>query len=328
MIIITIIFGTTSLLIGKIMIVFVTWYRTKRNHIFLIYSVSLSMIIFNLIMSAVILDLLLIEKPERIRQFVGGSIDLNAYKYETLLLIFKFSAILSFGSVWLTTVVLLRASKDPLVKVFQNWGILSIPIIYFLFSYFVEDIFTVLFFSFLQSDPINFSLILTSINILNKPIGGLIFGLVFWRISKLIRFEKTLREYMILSGFGFLLLFGANQPTSLALGPFPPFGIASITILIVSAYLIVIGIFVSSQFLSSNANLRRTLYKKANEIRLLQDIGTVEFEKKIEKTVNTVLKQEETSSSSENVNFEMDPKELKDYIEEVLNEIKKKRLGN
>ncbi|WP_458720629.1 hypothetical protein [Candidatus Nitrosocosmicus sp. R] len=274
-------------------------------------------------MTAIVLNLIIMEKPEQIRQFVGGSMDLNAGKHSILLLIFKISTILSFGSIWLTTALLMHVSKDQLSKGFRNWGLLSIPVIYFLISYFAQDLFSKMFSSFLQTDPVNFSIILTTFIVLSKPIGGLIFGLLFWRISKFITFDKTLRDCMIISGFGFLLLFGSNQSTSLALGPYPPFGIASITILIVSAYLIVIGIYVSATFLSSNANLRRTIYKKTNELKLLDLIGTVEFEKEIEKTVNNVIKQQKVLMDSENVDLENDPNELKNYIEKVVNELGK-----
>ena len=180
-----------------------------------------------------------------------------------------------------------------------------------------------MFSSFLQTDPVNFSMILTTFIILSKPIGGLIFGLLFWRISRFITFDKTLRDCMIISGFGFLLLFGSNQSTSLALGPYPPFGIASITILIVSAYLIVIGIYVSAIFLSFNSNLRRTIYKKTNELKLLDLIGTVEFAKEIEETVNNVIKQQNILIDSENIELERDPDEIKNYIEKVVNELRK-----
>lgn len=290
MTIITIVFGAASFLIGRIMVLFISWYKIKHNRMFLIYYLSLSLILFNLIITAIILNLVLFEKPEQIRQFVGGSMDLNAGKYAILLIIFKISIILSFVSIWVTTAYLSHISRDQLSNVLQNWSILCLPIVYFFISYFAQDIFSIIFYSFLQSDPVNFSLILTSLIILNKPIGGLIFGLLFWRISKLIKFERTLRDYMIICGFGFLLLFGSNQPTSLALAPYPPFGLASITILIVSAYLILLGIFVSANYLSSNANLRKTLYRKADELKLLDLIGTVEFEKEMEKTISNIVK--------------------------------------
>ncbi len=322
-VLITIVFCTASLLIGKILILFISWYRTNRNRVFFIYSLSLSMIIFNLIMTTVVLNLIIFEKPEQIRQFVGGSVDLTAGKYSFLLFIFKISSVLSFGSIWLTTALLLQTSKDQLFKKLRNWSILCLPIAYFLISYFAQNIFSTIFFHILQTDPVNFSLILTTFIILSKPIGGLIFGLLFWRISKLISFEKTLRDYMVIAGYGFLLLFSSNQPTSLALGPYPPFGIASITILVVSSYLIMIGIYVSATFLTANADLRKAIYKKANELKLLDLIGKVEFEKEIEKTIDKFIKQKTVFTESKDDNFKLDSVELKIFMGKVMDELKK-----
>lgn len=324
MFIITLVLGVASFLIGRTILLFISWYNKRHNQLFLIYSISLSLILFNLVMTAIVLNLVISEKPEQLRQFVGGSMDLNAGKYSIVLLIFKISTILSFGSIWLTTALLSHISKDQLSHVLRDWGILSLPIIYFTFSYFAQDIFSVIFYSYLQSDPVNFSIILTSLIILSKPIGGLMFVLLFWRISKVIRFEKTLRYYMIISGFGFLLLLGSNQPTSLALGPFPPFGLASITILIVSAYLILSGIFVSANYLSTNTLIRKTIYNRAHELKLLDLIGTVEFEKEIEKTISTIVKQETTFARLEGINMDPDPKDLKDYLNQIINELEKK----
>jgi hypothetical protein len=102
-----------------------------------------------------------------------------------------------------------------------------------------------------------------------KPIGGIMFGIAFWNISRTVSFEKTLRDYMIISGYGFLLLFSANQSTSLVLGPYPPFGTITITILIIGAYLIMIGIYKSATLDSTNIYLRISIHEIAKESKLL-----------------------------------------------------------
>jgi hypothetical protein len=128
---------------------------------------------------------------------------------------------------------------------------------------------------------------------------------------------------MVIAGYGFLLLFSSNQPTSLALGPYPPFGIASITILVVSSYLIMIGIYVSATFLTANADLRKAIYKKANELKLLDLIGKVEFEKEIEKTIDKFIKQKTVFTEFKDDNFKLDPVELKIFMGKVMDELKK-----
>jgi len=286
----------------------------------------MAMIVFNLVLTTIILNINLSEKPEQIRQFAGGSMDITAGKYVFLSSMFKISSILSFASIWLTTALLMHTAKDQLIKEIRYWSVLIIPLVYFLISYFAQNIFSSMLFPFLRSDPVFVSMILTSFFILSKPVGGLIFGILFWRISRLISFEKILREYMIISGYGFLLLFSANQSSSLVLGPYPPFGVATITILIVATYLILIGLYISATFISANTELRRSIYKITAESKLLSLLGKVEAEKEIEKTVTEIMKKKNTSTVSENVNFDLDKNELKNYLEKVMEEVGKKDI--
>ena len=42
---------------------------------------------------------------------------------------------------------------------------------------------------------------------------------------------------MIISGWGILLIFGANQATTMIVAPYPPFGLATITVLKVTMHI-------------------------------------------------------------------------------------------
>ena len=79
--------------------------------------------------------------------------------------------------------------------------------------------------------------------LLSKPIGGLVFAVSFWKISRNISYERNIRTYMIISGWGILLIFGANQATTLIVAPYPPFGLATITVLNIASYLTLLGIY-------------------------------------------------------------------------------------
>jgi hypothetical protein len=63
-------------------------------------------------------------------------------------------------------------------------------------------------------DPITVSIIMSAFLSLSKPIGGPLFGIAFWNISKVVSYErniKTYKTYMIISGWGMFLIFAANQ---------------------------------------------------------------------------------------------------------------------
>jgi hypothetical protein len=325
MLIIITTYGIASLLIGKTMISFISWYRLNRNPTLLLYSISMSMILLNLILTPTIVIMILSEKPEQIRLFSGGSMDISGGKYTFLSNLVKISSILSFASIWFTTALLMHSAKDRFVKEVRYWIILCTPLLYFLFSYFAQDLFGTVLFPFFRSDPITFSLVLSTIFILSKPIGGIIFGLLYWRISRLVSFDKILREYMIISGYGFLLLFSANQSTLLVLGPYPPFGSITISVLILATYLILIGIYTSATLVSTNTELRKFIYGIAADSKFLNLLGKAEVEREINKTVSRVQKYVSTSESFEDINFEIDENDLKKYLENVIGELKNKK---
>jgi hypothetical protein len=115
--------------------------------------------------------------------------------------------------------------------------------------------------SYLTIDPIAVSIILTTFLSLSKPIGGLPFAAVFWNISKIVNYKKNIKSFMIIFGWGILLIFGTNQGLVQTLTPYPPFGLVTITVLIVGWFLMILGIYNSAKLVSVNDNLRKSIYK-------------------------------------------------------------------
>ncbi len=317
-------YGVASFFILKLSISFFSWYKSTSNIIIFLYFVSMSLIVFNLIMTASITTVKVNERPYEIREFVGGSIDISVGRYLLLDTIYKISSIMSFGSLWITTVILLNRYKNNLLHTLIYVTIISLPLIYYLISSFYELIFGKLFLSFLMTDPITISVILTLFLTLSKPIGGLTFGLAFWQAAKTIGYEKTIKTYMIISGWGILLLFGANQAVSQVLAPYPPFGIATITVLISASYMILIGIYNSARLVSVNTQLRKAIRKHTLESNLLESIGQAEMETEIRRTVNSIVHDKDIEKTSIGTNLEFDKEELRKYIDEVITEIKKR----
>jgi hypothetical protein len=326
MLIILTTYGVASILIGKTSMLFISWYRLSHNFVILMYFISMSLITLNLVLTNLIVNINLIDRPEKLREFAGGSMDLSAGKYGFLALLHKISSILSFVSIWLTTALLMHSSKDRLIKEIRYWVIPIMLLIYFLIGHFSQNIFNPILVPILKSDPILLSLSLIMIFTLIKPIGGIMFGIAFWNISRTVSYEKTLREYMIISGYGFLLLFSANQSTSLVLGPYPPFGTSTITILIIGTYLIMIGIYKSATLVAKNTDLRKSIHEIAKESRLLDLIGKAEMENEINITVNKIMQQTNASEQSEKTTFELDELELKNYVSKVVDELEKNKI--
>ena len=76
-----------------------------------------------------------------------------------------------------------------------------------------------------------------------KPAGGILFGVAFWTIVRRLD-HSAVRDYMIISAYGMLLLFTSSQPAGLVLSSFyPPFGLPTISYYALSSYLVVLGIY-------------------------------------------------------------------------------------
>ena len=62
---------------------------------------------------------------------------------------------------------------------------------------------------------------------------------------------------MIVSSYGFALLFISNQAIVLVSAPYPPFGLATISFTGLSSFLVTLGIYSSAVSLAHDAKLRR-----------------------------------------------------------------------
>jgi hypothetical protein len=201
---------------------------------------------------------------------------------------------------------------------------LSIPFVYFLITYFYQYILGNILISYLEIDPITVSIILGAFLALSKPIGGLVFGIAFWKISRIMSYERNIMTYMIISGFGIFLIFAANQAATQTIpGIYPPFGLLTITVLNIAAFFMLLGIYNSATFVSANRDLRKLIRKHALESRLLDIIGQAEMEKEIHKTVKKITQNKDTLERHKEAKLELDEKELEKYIDSVIRETKK-----
>ncbi len=321
--IIIITYGTAAGLLIKLSTLFISWYKSNHNSIVLLYFISISLIAFNLATTAIITTVKIYDRPDITREFVGGMADISVGKYVFLQNIYTISSIVSFFSIWITTALLMTHYREKLINAIIYWIILSIPLAYFFVNYFYQLIFANILISYLTIDPVSVSVALTAFLSLSKPIGGLTFAVAFWKISKIVSYEKNVRTYMIISGWGIFLIFGADQAVLQALAPYPSFGLATVTVLIIAAFLMVLGIYNSATLVSVNNELRKSIYKHALESNLLGLIGRAEMEKEIQKTVKKVTEDLETVGEIQVPVEEIDEKELKKYIDLVIREVKK-----
>jgi hypothetical protein len=322
-VIIALSYGTAAGLVIWLSLLFFSWYKSRHDMIVILYFISMSVIAFNLIMTAAFTGVKVNDRPPLAGEFVGSSGDASAGRHQLLGNISRISSFMSFFSIWVTTAVLMNYYREKLINAIVYWVILFIPLVYFIITYFYQFILGSILVSFLEIDPVSVSIIIGAFLALSKPIGGLLFGVVFWNISRIIGYEKNIKTYMIISGWGILLVFSSNQAATQIVNPYPPFGLATITILVTASYLMLLGIYNSATLVSANNELRRSIHKHALESKLLGAIGHAEMEKEIQNTVKqvTIDKYELEKELEETV--ELDEMELEKYIEFVVREVRK-----
>lgn len=323
MFVVIISYGIPSVLLLQTAILFLSWYRINKKIIPFMYFVSLIILVVNLIIINIIVNTSTFLRPDHIREFVGGSMNILIGRYDILNFYYGLTTVLSFLSIWFTTTILLYSSKSKISTQIKYLIILAFPLFYFLLGYFAHNaIYKFLFFQDI-ANPIFISIILTLIFSLSKPVGGIIFGIVFWNAAKLFPYNKVIKEYLIYTGIGFLFLFSANQSTILAFTPYPPFGLSSITILILSSYLILIGISTSASLIAKNVKLRQSIYQITKESNLINLIGSAEMEKEMKDTMKKIM--EKTESIPQYEEEQIDENDLRHYVESVINELKKNK---
>ena len=316
MLIVSMSYGTSALLLARLSLFFFHWYKSNHDLIVLLYLVSISLIAVNLILTALFVDFKLSEVQYRVREFVGGGMDASRGKNLFLGNLYSISSLISFFSIWTTTAVLMNSYREKLIQSVKFWIILVLPLGYFLMTYFYQFFLSNLLLSYFQNDPVTVSIIVSTFLSLSKPIGGLIFAIAFWSMSKVVRYERKMKISMVIAGWGIFFIFSANQASTQIIAHYPPFGIISVTIMNMAAYLMVLGIYNSATLVSSNNSLRSYIHQRA--LKLLTPIGRAEMEREIQRTVKKISEDKEIIKISREESFELNQNELEKYVSEVL----------
>ena len=135
--------------------------------------------------------------PHKIGEYIGASGDLTPGMFLTLDIIYRVSSFMSFFSIWITTAILMVNYREKLMNVIIYWTLLSIPLIYFVVTYFYQFVIGNILTSYIPDNPVTVSIVLGAFLSLSKPIGGLVFGVAFWKMATSVSYEKRIRAYII-----------------------------------------------------------------------------------------------------------------------------------
>ena len=120
----------------------------------------------------------LLGRPEIMMPYSGSMVSILPYTERAVLNSgFFISSIVSFALLWSATIALLHHYASKFGRL-RFWAIISSPLILFLGQF--ASYFGVELHPLLSLDPVSYTMFVTLVFTLSKPIGGILFGIAFY----------------------------------------------------------------------------------------------------------------------------------------------------
>lgn len=305
--------------------VFIRWFNTNRNFLFLIYGCGFTILILSIFISLLFLIFELsyyqdIIKVRSIKRQVSDS-SIPTINLVPLIKLYDYISIASFVSIWIPTVMLMKAYSKRLGNILY-WTLVVIPLFYFLFPFLANELDI---FEKMQMEQGNqFSLIYTIFISPYKQMGGILFGLVFLTTAMKVR-RENLRKLMMISSIGMTLLFGSIVLHGMMYIVTPPFGLITLSVMGLGSYLLLMGLLISSKEIANDTLIRRELYQIAeDQLHLIRNLGQTEMERAMVKKCKPIMNKLVTVEENNQQDL-FDEEHYKEMIKEVLNELKSRK---
>jgi hypothetical protein len=321
MLAVTISYGLGSAMMGLLSVRFLSWYRARKSIVTLLYGLSTVIISVSFAVTLIYSDISLLLLPaarDSQSEVSFGGFDPSS----TLgILVYSFSTlnVANFVLIWVGTLLLLKPYSQRVGRA-KFWTILIIPLVASLSIFFVLSPFV---FGSIGPDDPNIVYVYIFGYTLPSLAAGILFGAPFWLVANSIN-NQALREYMIVAACGFVLLFVSSSGT-VSHAPYPPFGLASVSIVGLSCYLILAGLYSSAISISEDIKLRRLMLKTVREEKkLLDSIGSAHLEEQMRKEVEKIAKDHaDELMDKTGVNLSPTENEVKDYLDILMKEVNK-----
>jgi hypothetical protein len=267
-----------------------SWFRVNRALVVLLYGLAAALIAINIVTEAAIFEIALQEKPAVVTPqsdvsfavLASGAIPKLLNTVQTICLI------LSFPLIWSGTILLLHQKIYRTGKV-KFWVLVSTPLI-------VWSIFTLSFYQLIATpapagvDPImSIAVPFLFINFSGLT-SQILIGVIFSSVAKALSHAPIVRDYMMITAYGFILFFTAISATIVGAG-YPPFGLVNVLLLGPFSFLVLTGLYRSAICVTEDIKLRQTIKTLAKrESKLLYISASAEVQLEIKNKVMTTIK--------------------------------------
>jgi hypothetical protein len=306
-------------------ITFIQWFRIVGSSSILIYGVVFIVIAFILLLTIPLLtEQYLLHQPDAIKPLDYTALIIYApVPSPDIAFIYglgNYGLPLMIISSWILTISILKPYVYRFGKT-KFWIIVSIPLLYQIFTFIVRD-------ANLVNDPSLVSMIYSRpfqfLMAISYQVAGVFFAIAFLTIARKMR-RTIMKNYLIISSIGIMALFSSMQPGLPFYASYPPFGLVTLLFLGLSSYMLLIGMLGIAANVSRDSELRREIYKDLHvHSDIFKNMGMAEMQREIEKKVIPLTNK---MKLSDDMKEHMDPSEedVKIMISEVLNEIESRR---
>ena len=161
-----------------------------------------------------------------------------------------------------------------------------------------------------------------------RTLSGILFAISFWFVAKRLP-QSPIKTFLKITAYGFILLYVSNH-VSVIVAPYPPFGMVSLSLLSLSSYYLLFGLYSSALSLSQDITLRTHLRSIArNDNNLLSSIGTAQMETEVKRAIGELkdVADEHEKELAEKTGIEtpIAKNEVEDYLKQVIEEVSKAR---
>jgi hypothetical protein len=226
-----------------------------------------------------------------------------------------------FLLIWGGTILLSRHQIQRVGRI-KFWILVTLPVVFFL-SYEMS-----LYQKLYPSSPVT-TAISSSVTLpillytYVITICGVLFGFGFRSISRALRQHSHLKDYMVITAYGFVLFVNAADASVLQAG-YPPYGLANVSFVGLASFLILTGLYNSAISVAQDVKLRQSI--KASTLqqssKLLDSIGTAQMTKEIEDRVMKMTQDNASMLAAQSgVEPSLTDNEIKSYLDKVLEEL-------
>jgi hypothetical protein len=316
---------TALLFLVCLVSIFLSWIKSRRNYIVILYTIAFSLVSLNIIISMIYLEYQYsftqsdFRKPYPITSYVIRQ-EITPLS-ESLATVYDVLSLSSFFVIWLATLSLLKEYRYKLGRA-KFFALLSIPLVYYLFPF--QSYFGNVFSSIAVTSPVAFGIVYVLTFSATKQVGALLFSLTFWAASSLV-VKDRIRKSLLISAIGMVILFGSIDISVLQYRLYPPFGLVTQAFMPLGSYMLFIGIFTSATGVSRDAQLRKEFYKSAkSQLNLLKTIGVTQMEKELLKDYKPMLNRSKILEKYDDPHLEQS--DVKEMIRDVLSELQSREV--